>query len=312
VLCGTPAPNAPQDIIEQFNIADGGVTFERFVMPEDRTTAASLIRARMQDRGVYLRRLKQNVMPEMPTKQFNRLVLPMQPKQHRAYAQALRALINDLREIDDVKFRSSIASFMARRAALIQICSNPGAVVEDYTETPAKILALDALLDELIARRGEKVVVWSYFTVSLDRIFNRYARFEPVRCDGRVPHARDRREAVRRFQEDDSTMLFVANPAAAGAGITLHRARYAIYESMSNQPAHYLQSLDRIHRRGQYRDVEYLVLLCDGTIELGEYDRLVDKEAAAQNLLQDNVAPVPTRTEFLAEAQRSADALALR
>ena len=55
---------------------------------------------------------------------------------------------------------------------------------------------------------------------------------------------------MRKFQEDSRTMLFVANPAAAGAGLTLHKSHIAIYESMSNQAAHYLQSLDRIHRRG--------------------------------------------------------------
>ena len=32
-------------------------------------------------------------------------------------------------------------------------------------------------------------------------------------------------------------MVFAANPAAAGAGLTLHRARVAIYESLSNQAA---------------------------------------------------------------------------
>jgi SNF2 family DNA or RNA helicase len=94
-------------------------------------------------------------------------------------------------------------------------------------------------------------------------------------------------------------MLFVGNPAAAGTGLTLHRARYAIYESMSNQAAHYLQSLDRIHRRGQERPVEYLVLLCDETIEPLEYERILKKEAYAQELLKDEVRPPLTREAFL-------------
>jgi SNF2 family DNA or RNA helicase len=112
-----------------------------------------------------------------------------------------------------------------------------------------------------------------------------------------------RREAIRRFQEDDSTMLFVGNPAAAGAGLTLHRARLAVYESMSNQAAHYLQSLDRIHRRGQTRDVEYFVLLCDQSLEVHEYERLTSKERAAQDLLGDNVVEPVTRETMLAEAE---------
>jgi SNF2 family DNA or RNA helicase len=71
---------------------------------------------------------------------------------------------------------------------------------------------------------------------------------------------------------------------------------------MSNQAAHYLQSLDRIHRRGQTRDVEYLVLLCNATIEVDEYERLVNKEQAAQQLLGDVVEPPVTRQSMLQEA----------
>jgi SNF2 family DNA or RNA helicase len=97
-------------------------------------------------------------------------------------------------------------------------------------------------------------------------------------------------------------MLFAANPAAAGAGLTLHRARIAVYESMSNQAAHYLQSIDRIHRRGQTRDVEYLILLCDKTIEVDEYERLITKERFAQELLGDRVEEPITRQSMLSEA----------
>lgn len=126
-----------------------------------------------------------------------------------------------------------------------------------------------------------------------------------MRYDGSVETVEERREAVRRFQEDDQTMLFVANPAAAGAGLTLHRARMAIYESMSNQAAHYLQSLDRIHRRGQDRDVEYLILLADTTIEIGEYERLLTKEQSARNLLGDTWQEAPTREGMLHELWRT-------
>jgi SNF2 family DNA or RNA helicase len=97
-------------------------------------------------------------------------------------------------------------------------------------------------------------------------------------------------------------MLFVANPAAAGAGLTLHRARIAIYESLSGQAAHFLQSLDRIHRRGQDRDVEYMFLMCDGSIEVAEYDRIGSKERAARDLLADGGDSLPTREVFLKEA----------
>ena len=166
--------------------------------------------------------------------------------------------------------------------------------------------ALDELLEELVGRRGEKVVIWSFYTSSVAAIVQRYARFGVVRYDGTVTNVSARREAVRMFQEDEDTKVFVGNPAAAGAGLTLHRARVAIYESLSNQAAHYLQSLDRIHRRGQEKDVEYVIMLCDGTLEVTEYDRLVQKELAAQDLLGDNVKTPLTRETFLTDVREAA------
>jgi SNF2 family DNA or RNA helicase len=302
VLCGTPAPNAPQDLIQQFNIVDFGITFDGESIPDDRAEALPIVQQAIEKRGLFVRHLKTDVLPDLPVKSFNRVFVPLQPEQEKVYAAALRNLILDLRSTDDETFQRKLTSFLARRSALIQICSNPAAVVQGYTEIPAKLHALDSILEESIIQKREKVILWSFYTVSLSAIFNRYRRFNPVRYDGTVSDVAERREAVRKFQEDDETMLFVANPAAAGAGLTLHRARLAIYESMSNQTAHYLQSLDRIHRRGQTRDVEYLILLCDKTIEIDEYERLTRKERAAQTLLRDQVEEPITRETMLREA----------
>ena len=311
VLCGTPAPNAPQDLVQQFNIVDFGLTFAGVHVPDDREEARPVVQRAIEERGLYVRHLKADVLPELPVKQFHRVMVELQPDQRRLYEGALNDLIVDLRATDDESFRREIGSFLARRSALLQICSNPASVAPGYSETPAKLLALDDLLEEAIVRCGEKMVLWSFYTASIDAMMDRYDQYGPVRYDGTVADVAERREAVRRFQEDNSTMLFVANPAAAGAGLTLHRARLAVYESMSNQAAHYLQSLDRIHRRGQTRDVEYLLLLCDRTIELQEYDRLTEKERSAQQLLGDHVEPPVTRTAMLRQAEDASRLLGL-
>jgi SNF2 family DNA or RNA helicase len=263
----------------------------------------------VETRGLYVRHLKADVLPDLPEKRFQRVYVPLEPQQRRAYEAALQHLILDLESVSEQEFRRQIPNFLARRLALLQICSNPIAVVPGYRETPAKLHALDALLRELIHHQREKVVLWSFYTASIDAIVARYAQHGVVRYDGQVTQVTARRDAVRRFQEDEQTMLFVANPAAAGAGLTLHRARFAIYESLSNQAAHYLQSLDRIHRRGQSRQVDYIVLLGERTIELAEYDRLIRKEGSAQQLLGDDSAPPPTRETLLADARAAATLL---
>lgn len=311
VLCGTPAPNRPHDIIEQFNIADGGITFKNFRIPESIDDARNRISEILDTRGVYLRRLKSQVMKHLPERSYHRILIPFQPAQNSAYKEALQALMKDVKQSSAVSFKRELTSFMSRRMALLQLCSNPSSILDDYDETPSKLIALDSILEDLIENRNEKVVLWSYFKISIDAIFNRYTRYNPVRIDGTITSSEERSAAVRRFQDDDETMLFVANPAAAGAGITLHRARYAIYESMSNQAAHYLQSLDRIHRRGQDRPVEYLVLLCDQSIEVNEYDKLLSKEASAQELLGDEVVEPVTRESFLSVLKQAASLIGI-
>jgi SNF2 family DNA or RNA helicase len=300
VLCGTPAPNSAIDLVEQFNIADLGAAFAGVELPDDPREARNVVASIVERRGVYMRRLKTHVL-DLPDRTFNRIHVELEAQQQALYDAARDSLAGEVAGLSEEEFNGRRASFAARRMALLQICSNPSAVDPTYDRIPAKLQALDALLPELIDERGEKVLVWSFFTRSLDAIARRYARYSPVRVDGTVKSAADRREAVRRFQEEPGCMLFIGNPAAAGAGLTLHRARHAIYESMSNQAAHYLQSLDRIHRRGQSRDVQYHVLLAAGTIEAAEYERLLHKEAAAQDLLGDEVSAPMTREGFLAD-----------
>jgi SNF2 family DNA or RNA helicase len=185
--------------------------------------------------------------------------------------------------------------------ALFELCSHPTQIVSSYHGTPGKLVALDSLVEELVGRQREKVVIWSFFRYSLGEIMRRYARFNPVRIDGTITDTQERALAISRFQQDDDTMIFVGNPAAAGAGITLTRARVAIYESFSVQAAHYLQSLDRIHRRGQAREVNYYMLLCQDSIEEDEYTRLLQKEQAARELFRDDDPRPLTRDVFLQE-----------
>jgi SNF2 family DNA or RNA helicase len=301
VLCGTPAPNSPHDIIEQFNFVDFGLTFRETEIPKDRDAALPVIQACLQERGLFIRHLKQDVLPELPPKSFRKILLKLEPVQRQLYRTILTNLFEDLKGTDDISFKRNIVSFLAKRSALLQLCSNPSGVVDGYSEIPAKILALDSILRDLIESRHEKIVLWSFYTGAIDRIMARYKDYAPVRYDGTINNISNRRSAVDKFQNDSETMLFVGNPAAAGAGLTLHRSSIAIYESFSNQAAHYLQSIDRIHRRGQRRETEYLILLCDGTLEAREFDRMTKKEEAGYALLGDPFISRPTRESMLSD-----------
>lgn len=301
VLCGTPAPNRPDDLVAQFDLVDFGRTFHGVRLDEDRDVAASQVLDVLANRGFFVRNRKADVLPDLPNRTFRDVLVPLAPQQQRAYDAARQDLILDLRAASDADFSRRLTSFLQRRSALLRISSDPAPLVPGYVETPAKITALDELLAEYVDRRGEKVVVWSFYRAALDAIAARYAERGLVRIDGSVTDVAQRREAVRRFQEEANTRIFLGNPAAAGAGLTLHSARVAIYESLSNQAAHFLQSLDRIHRRGQEREVEYVTLLGENTIERGEYERLLQKADRQATLLGDTSEPRLTRAMLLSE-----------
>lgn len=301
LLCGTPAPNTAHDIIAQVNMVDFGQTFADVAVPKDRAEAVPVVRRALDSRAIYLRNLKVDVLPDLPERTFTRLMVPLSPVQAQLYDAALGALIAEVEALDDKQFLKQLGTYLARRMALLRITSNPAGVFENYDETPGKLVALDELVERLVGQDGEKLVIWSCFRYSLDTIVQRYARYGAVRYDGSVGSIEERREAVRRFQREPDARIFVANAGAGGAGITLHAARHAVYESFSNQAAQYLQSLDRIHRRGQEREVEYFVLLAENTIESSEFDALVLKEERARDLLGDVVPEPVTRARFLAD-----------
>ena len=218
------------------------------------------------------------------------------------YETARNELEIELRNLNNETFRKKLFTYFQRRSALLQICACPTAIDPMFSDVPVKYVELDKILDNLITA-GRKVVIWSFYKKSLDEICQRYAKFNPVRVDGSVSTI-DRKEAVRAFQEDTETMLFVGNPSAAGAGITLHSSYDAVYVSFSNQAAHYLQSLDRIHRRGQISDeVNYYLLICKNTVEETELIRLRGKEINQHTLLSDHIPWPSSLDEALTELQ---------
>ena len=299
ILCGTPAPNRPGDIVSQINVADGGVAFRGIEIPDDRDEATAVVRGALSN-AIYLRRLKSEVLAFVPEKSFEIQYLELQPAQQLLYNELRDGLASDLRSVSDEGFEEARMSFLARRSALLQVCSHPGAVTDSYTETPTKLVFLDDLIDRLTAS-GEKVVLWSFYRYSLSVLEARYRQKGVVRVDGSVSSAEERANRIRRFQTDPETRIFIGNAAAAGAGITLTAARHAIYESLSNQGAHYMQSLDRIHRRGQDRDVTFHVLVCNQTVEEKHLETLIEKERMSRELLPSSREVTLSRLSMLAE-----------
>lgn len=305
VLCGTPAPNRPTDLIHQFTLSDNGYSFgEPGAQAYSDLDNFNKIESIIESRGVYLRRTKKAVLPELPEKNFNIVELDLAPKQQAIYDEAKKELVLYLKSLDNKSFKRNLATYFQKRNALLQICIDPALIDPLYNEIPCKFKYLTNLLEEIISLKNNKAVIWSVYTKTIDRLVKDFAHYSPARIDGKIAKVSDRKLMVDRFQNDDQCKIFIGNPAAAGAGITLHKASTAIYLSYSNQAAHYMQSLDRIHRRGQIaKDVDYFFLVGKNTIESKEVKSLIEKQERQNSLLGDSEEEIIELSKIISELE---------
>lgn len=305
VLCGTPAPNRPTDLIHQFTLSDNGYSFgESGAQAYSDLDNFHKIESIIESRGVYLRRTKKAVLPELPEKNYNIVELDLAPKQQAIYDEAKKELVLYLKSLDNKSFKRNLATYFQKRNALLQICIDPALIDPLYNEIPCKFKYLNNLLEEIIVLKNNKAVIWSVYTKTIDRLVKDFAHYSPARIDGKIAKVSDRKLMVDKFQNDDQCKIFIGNPAAAGAGITLHKASTAIYLSYSNQAAHYMQSLDRIHRRGQIaKEVDYFFLVGKNTIESKEVKRLIEKQERQNSLLGDSEEEIIELSKIIAELE---------
>ena len=165
--------------------------------------------------------------------------------------------------------------------------------------TSAKILKV-ADHARRLAADGHKTVIWTIFTDTIRELITTLADLNPVFIHGGVPSGEEtdpetREGRLARFHTDPRCFVLVANPAAAGEGISLHTVCHnAIYADRSYVSTHYLQSIDRIHRLGLPPDQETHIHIYRtrapaqiGSIDLSVSRRLAQKIRGLEQTLGD-------------------------
>jgi SNF2 family DNA or RNA helicase len=269
---------------------------------EDQVEDLRRLSVLVEDRAAFLRRLKKDVLASLPQKVFKIKRLAMS-KRHRAlYDRGREAFRSELLQLGRQGIRRSYASALSGRSRLIQLCSYPAA--EELTPAEnTKFEALREIITDVCVLRGRKLIIWTSYLDSVSSIseFIMSVGLSVEVITGEILPA-DRTSTVMRFQETESPQVLVCNPAAAGAGLTLTRSADAVYMSYPSQAAHFLQSLDRIHRRGQEAaETNFYFLVFGNTIEDRELARLYRKEETQAELLGDIYQLPKTIEEFLAE-----------
>lgn len=147
------------------------------------------------------------------------------------------------------------------------------------------------------SERGEKVLVWTSFIRNIRALERELKEYQPAVVHGGIPpldsapNAAVTRDAeLDRFRNDPDCSVLLANPAAAGEGISLHHwCHHAVYMDRTFNAGHFLQSQDRIHRLGLAEGTEtvFTILISEGTIDEVVDGRLREKVVALGKLLDD-------------------------
>ena len=308
ILTGTPMPQGSADLAAQLGFLWPGHGLD------------SQIARGLTPRDVlgklYVRTTKREL--GLPPARRHFVQVDMSTGQLALYAivrdESLRQLVTAIRGRD-----AKNANFIgARRSVmrLLQLSSNPvlalraiadeiaglnsGVVDQVLADGPS--MKMRAVEDHArrLAREGRKVVVWTIFTDTIHELNRALADLNPVTLYGAVPTGDESDLATRegrlaRFHRDPRCQVLVANPAAAGEGISLHEVCHdAIYLDRSYVSTHYLQSIDRIHRLGLQPGTETNIYIYQtkappglGSIDYSVSRRLATKIRGLQQLLDD-------------------------
>lgn len=218
-------------------------------------------------RPFLLRRLKKDVLRELPDKVETIEYIDLGEEQKKLYLSQLQLIKAETAGyLQDDALEENRIRILAGLTRLRQICCDPRLVMEGFQGESAK---LERLLEYLEAARenGHRVVLFSQFTQMLALIRERLdgEGRDYFYLDGRTSKE-DRLKWTSRFNEGEKD-LFLISLRAGGTGINLTGGDTVIlYDSWWN-PAVESQATDRVHRFGQKKTVQVLRLITAGTIE---------------------------------------------
>jgi len=285
VLTGTPVPNSPFDVYSQLRFLDPDVwkrmgcgTFasfkamfgvwvehvrndngQRFKQLVDYQNLAILHKA-VDAMGDRL--LKDDVL-DLPPKMYQRMTFDMS-KEQRALYEKLRDEFMVWLDTGDL----ITAPLAITRMLRLQQVTSGYCPTDDGNTVLIEPNPRLALLGEIVEDIPHQAIIFGKFQHDVDLIAELMKKQGRtfVTYDGRTK-TDDRENARKSFKAGDA-QFFVANPAAAGEGLTLHMAKTVVYYNTSFRLSDRLQSEDRAHRAGMDdRPVTYIDLVARGTID---------------------------------------------
>lgn len=217
-------------------------------------------------RPFIMRRLKTDVLKELPDKLEHAVYAQMTDEQNKLYTANTLKLQKDLEQQSDSMFKTSKIQILAELTKLRQLCCDPSLIYQNYHGGSAKLDTCIQLIENAMAG-GHKILLFSQFTSMLDVIERRLKaeRILYYRLDGSTK-SEQRTRLVNAFNEN-KIPVFLISLKAGGTGLNLTGADIVIHYDPWWNAAAQNQATDRAHRIGQTHTVTVYKLIARHTIE---------------------------------------------
>lgn len=227
-----------------------------------------------------LRRLKKEVLTELPDKCDTILYPALEGEQKKLYTACAYKLKQDLSHETEDSFRKNRTMILSNLTKLRELCCAPSLVYGNFTAANAKMEALMELVHSCLDG-GHRILIFSQFARMLDLIEKRLEQ-EKIPCFTLTGQTgkRERQQLVERFGEGE-VPVFLISLKAGGTGLNLTQADTVIHYDPWWNVAAQNQATDRAHRIGQTREVNVYRLIAAGTIE----ENILKLQEAKQNLV---------------------------
>ncbi len=285
-LTGTPIENRLSELWSIFEFLMPGYlySYKRFKdelegpIAEGQDEAARTRLSRLV-RPFILRRLKKDVLKELPDKVEEVVYAKMEGEQNSLYQARERQLLMTLSKQTEEEFKTQKLWVLAELTALRQICCDPALVYENFTGESAKTKTCIEVVENAVSS-GHKVLLFSQFASMLEHLADlfRTRGLRSFLLTGKTSKE-ERRRLVADFQRGNAD-IFLISLKAGGTGLNLTAADVVIHYDPWWNLAAQNQATDRAHRIGQDNKVMVLRLIMKGTIE----ERILTMQEDKQNL----------------------------
>lgn len=291
-LSGTPIENSIDELWAIFQVILPGL------MPNHQAfKQMSYEKIAMMTKPFILRRLKQEVLSELPDKIETVSVSALTKEQKDLYIGYHRQLQEEAAQsMKENGFQKNRMKILAGLTRLRQICCHPSLFIENYEGDSGK---LEQLMDTIhhALRNGKRMLIFSQFTSMHEIIISQLVKEDIgyFYLHGQTP-SQERVEMSERFNNGEND-IFLISLKAGGTGLNLTGADTVILYDLWWNPAVEDQATGRAHRFGQKNVVQVIRLVTEGTIE----EKIYELQQKKRELIDQVIQPGETMLSSLTE-----------